>query len=252
MMFETKHFLEYTLSRTNVEISIVVFAVIWIVIGFAGGYYFRTEPKRLSWTISLINSFVLTVVGAVYLFVKVPTHDNFFYFGNNGRQLFHSLDNVSVLVSIWFTLANIADLVFGFMFYRKFLDPLTAYVHHTVYIWILVTGMTGHGGFAMFDPFCAGPVYMFVEELPTFLLALGSVFPAFRTDLGFGVTFFLLRLVYHSYMLLYSIYLGADFTVPFMFTLTLALHVYWFYTWCIKYGWKLIWNPKTTKADKLS
>jgi hypothetical protein len=164
--------------------------------------------------------------------------------------VFHSLDNVSVLVSIWFTLANIFDLLFGLIFYRKYLDPLTAYVHHIVYIWILVTGMTGHGGIAMFEPYCAGPVYMFIEEMPTFMLALGSVFPAYRTDIGFGVTFLLLRLVYHGYMLLYSVYLGASPVVPFMFSLTMCLHVYWYYAWCTKYGWKLIWGPK--KEEKRS
>lgn len=256
-MIITKHFLEFTLDRTDIAIAIVVFAAIWIAIGLTAVNVFKDQPRRLSWAISLVNSFVLTVTGIVYLIVKVPTFDKFLFFGDNGREVFHSLDNVSVLISIWFTLANISDLVFGLLFYRKFLDPLTAYVHHTVYIWILVTGMTGHGGFAHFEPFCAGPVYMFVEELPTFLLALGSVFPACRTDLGFGATFLLLRLVYHGYMLLYSVHLGANLVVPVMFTLTMALHVFWYYVWCTKYGWKLIWADdnkakKVKPVDKLT
>ena len=115
-------------------------------------------------------------------------------------------------------------------------------------MWILITSMTGNGGFARFAPFASGFVYMFIEELPTFLLALGAVFPSFRTDIGFGVTFFWLRLVYHFYMLAYSVYLRTDAIIPFLYVLTLALHVYWYYNWMRKYGLKLLFGAG--KAEK--
>ena len=242
--------LRYTLEVDDFSIAILLFSTILMTVGLGSAIHFRTDQKRMSWMISLVNSFVLTVVGAIYLVGKIPTFKNFLWFGDNGRVVFHSLDNVSVLVSVWFTLANIFDLVFGFIFYRKYLHPLTAYAHHIVYIWILITGITGNGGFATFEPFAAGPVYMFIEELPTFLLALGSVFPAYRSDLGFGVSFFWLRLVYHAYMLMYSIYLGLDTVIPIMYVLTLALHVHWYHTWLTKYGWDLIFRKDKTKVKK--
>lgn len=242
-MLDKRHFLEYTLSEGDVRLAVVLFSAIWIVIGTGSAILLSENKKRMGWIISLINSFVLMVVGIAYLIVKVPTFTDFFAFGDNGRVVFHSLDNVSVLVCIWFALANFFDLVFGLLFYRAYLDPLTAYVHHTVYIWILITGMTGNGGFAQFEPFAAGPVYMFVEEVPTFMLALGSVFPALRTDIGFGVTFLALRLVYHAYMMAYSLYLGVDSVIPIMYALTMMLHVFWYYTWVRKYGLKLFMKP---------
>jgi hypothetical protein len=230
----------YTLSDSDITTAVVVFSTVLIAIGLGSAYLLNNQKRRLGWIISLTNSFVLMTAGIGYVAVKVPTFDNFFCFGDNGRIVFHSLDNVSVLVCIWFTLANIFDLVFGILFYAKHLDPLTAYVHHTVYIWILVAAVTGNGGFAHFEPFAAGPVYMFVEEIPTFLLALGAVFPACRTDVGFGVSFFWLRLVYHAYMLLYSLRLRVDAVIPVMYALTLALHAFWFHTWMRKYGWRLL------------
>jgi hypothetical protein len=232
--------LVYTLSDNDISIAVVAFSSVLITIGFGSAYILQNQKRRLGWIISLVNSFVLMSVGIGYVLVKVPIFNNFFWFGDNGRIVFHSLDNVSVLVCIWFTLANIFDLVFGILFYAEHLDPLTAYVHHTVYIWTLVTAVTGNGGFAHFEPFAAGPVYMFVEEIPTFLLALGAVFPVCRTDVGFGVTFFWLRLVYHAYMLLYSLQLRVDAVIPIMYTLTLALHAFWFYTWMRKYGRRLL------------
>lgn len=243
-MLETKYFVEYTLTEGEVQLAVVLFSLIWICIGTCSAYFLSNQKRRLGWVISLVNSFVLMVIGVMYLIVKVPTFQNFFWFGDNGRVVFHALDNVSVLVSIWFALANFFDIVFGLLFYREHLDPLTAYVHHAVYIWILLTGMTGNGGFAHFTPFAAGPVYMFIEEVPTFMLALGAVFPAWRTDIGFGATFLLLRLVYHAYMLCYSVYLGVDAVIPTMYVLTMMLHVFWFHTWVRKYGVKLFMKKK--------
>lgn len=238
------NFLNYTLSKHDLTLAVSLFSAIFVFIGLSSAYLLHANPKKLAWVISLTNSFVLMVVGSFYLVAKVPTFDKFLWFGENGRVVFHSLDNVSVLVCVWFALANVFDLVFGLLFYRRYLDPLTAYVHHVVYVWVLVAAITGDGGFAKFEPFAAGPVYMFIEEVPTFLLALGSVFPSCRTDIGFGVTFFWLRIVYHSYMLLYSIFLGVDTVIPVMYVLTLTLHVYWYYLWLSKYGWKLLWGSK--------
>ena len=247
-LLDRSNFFEYNLTPDQIGMAIGYFTLILVVIGNASAALLTQNRRKMGWIISLVNSFVLLSVGIVYLIVKVPTFDKFFAYGNNGRAVFHSLDNVSVLVCIWFALANFFDLVFGLIFYRRYLDPLTAYVHHTVYIWILITGITGNGGFARFTPFAAGPVYMFIEELPTFLLALGAVFPSLRTDIGFGATFLLLRLLYHAYMMTYSIFLQVDPIIPAMYGLTMVLHVFWFYTWCIKYGWKLLYPAAAAAA----
>jgi hypothetical protein len=245
----SEQFLQYSLTNDDLRFATFVFAIVWALIGSTAVYFLWRQPKKLGWVISFVNSTVLMVVGIIYLFIKIPTYRNFWWFGDNGRTLLHSLDNVSVLLCIWFILANVADIFFGLIFYRRQLDPLTAYVHHVVYIWLLIAAITGNGGFATIEPFASGIVYMFVEEVPTFLLALGSLFPACRTDVGFGVTFFLLRLVYHSYMLLYSMTMDVDRIVPFMFSLTLALHVHWFSVWMRKYGVKLIWGDNKS-SDK--
>ena len=243
-----RHFFDFTLSETEIYATAGVSTVILMLVGYIGMAILKEDRRKLCWVVSLCNSLVLLIVGTVYILVKVPTIEGFFWFGDRGRSVFHSIDNVSVIACIWFTMANLFDLIFGLIYYRQHLDPLTAYVHHTVYVWILITSMTGNGGFARFAPFASGFVYMFIEELPTFLLALGAVFPSFRTDIGFGVTFFWLRLVYHFYMLAYSVYLRTDAIIPFLYVLTLALHVYWYYNWMRKYGLKLLFGAG--KAEK--
>lgn len=114
---------------------------------------------------------------------------------------------------------------------------------------MMVASTTGNPFFGLLEGkmnvFAPAFVFMLIEEIPTFILALGSAFSVFRSDLGFGISFFLLRICYHTYFLVYGLISGVDFVVTFLFILTLTMHLNWFYTWVIKYG-----NPSKTKDQK--
>ena len=76
-----------------------------------------------------------------------------------------------------------------------------------------------------------------VEEFPTFLLGLGSINKDLRTDYGFGGTFFVLRILYHS-IHFYTIFFlwsrdpeGKMDVIRFNMVLTMSLHLYWFSGW---------------------
>lgn len=142
--------------------------------------------------------------------------------------MFHSIDNFSTLVCIWFGIANAFDLIFGLLCYREHLGLLTSYFHHTLYIWMMILCTTGRGGFTTITPFASCFTILVIEEFPILLLSLGRVFPQYDTDIAFGVSFFLLRLVYHSYCMVYAIYSGVDSLLIVLFLLTLGLHIYWF------------------------
>ena len=201
----------------------------------------RLPEKKLAWMVSLVNSFVMTVGGVLYLAVKLPPVLTALGKGNFliGEKVFHEpLSNFAALLCMWFLMANVFDLVFGLLFYRRQLGFLTAYVHHSVFIWTMVAATTGNGGFLTCRPFASAFMYVIIEELPTFLLALGSVVPACRTDLGFGLTFFLFRIAYHVGFFGLALYnrQKVDTPVIVLYSLTLAMHVNWFYNWVIKYG----------------
>ena len=86
------------------------------------------------------------------------------------------------------------DLSIGQVDYRDLIQLDTGYIHHAVYL----------------------PIYLFMLhfrltpllllgaccELPTFIMALGILFPSLRQDLGFGVTFFFTRIVWFIVLLL--------------------------------------------------
>jgi hypothetical protein len=225
-----------TLTYDDIKLAAVRFTVTLFAIGGIGLYFYRSDNKKLAWTLSAVNSFAMSVAGVYYLYQKVPQYDNFFFLGNNGRTPWYGSSNFCTLINLWFALANIFDLVFGTVFYPKYMGLLTGYIHHSVFIWIMLTSATGNGLFIQTAKFAPAFSLMLIEEIPTFLLALGSIFSAFRSDLGFGATFFLFRICYHSYGFFYAFRSGADAPLLGMYSMTLALHLFWFYGWFSKYS----------------
>ncbi|KAF9430321.1 hypothetical protein BGZ76_000880 [Entomortierella beljakovae] len=77
-----------------------------------------------------------------------------YYLGGGGR-LFISLENlprstaVNSLVSGWFVAYAVADLILGRIYCPELVDPLSGYVHHTVYSWT-VFNMGRHGCMSYF------------------------------------------------------------------------------------------------------
>ena len=241
-IMDIKHFDSYTLTMNDIAISSGLFLVVLLVITLPC-ILVKLDMKRLSWIVSLFNSFVMTILGAVYLYVKLPgIQIKFSNYGFSiGESIFHEpLSNFTALMCLWFGIANAFDLALGFVFYRKYLAFLTAYVHHSVFIWTMVCCTTGNGGFIQTRTFASAFALATIEEIPTFLLALGSVLPSFRTDMGFGITFFIFRIAYHAILMLtsYYNYRQLESQVLILYTLTFMLHVNWFSAWISKYGFK--------------
>ena len=237
-MLNIKNFDEFTLSQDSIFKALGIFSLVFVVGGITAVLTLSKEKRRMSWVISLINSFVLFIASSTYVFVKYPA------FLLDARSAFQSVDNASALICLWLFCGNFYDLLFGLLFYRQYMDPLTAYVHHTLYMWITVTSVFGNGGFATFEPFAAGIAALLVEELPTLMLAVGSIFPSLRTDMGFGVTFFLLRVSFHAFTLVYAVRAGVSTLVVVLYCATMSMHAFWFYSWASKYGSKALKKPK--------
>lgn len=222
--------------------------------------------KRLSWVLSTFNSGLLSVVGALYLneytrcfnnpinLITFPMHA--------APEVWYSLTNVGYVTMIYFGIFNIAELVWGHFFFKEHLDPLTAMVHHPLFAFIMLTGLSGNA-LTILKPINAflltpilgseNPLVQFfvksllpatavtpyntffllvcLEEVPTFLLGLGTLFPALRTDAGFGITFFLFRLAMHAWFM-WWMPKGFPF---YCFILSLVMHIFWFKGWVQKY-----------------
>ena len=74
-------------------------------------------------------------------------------------------------------------------------------------------------------------LYM-IEELPTIFLSSGHYSKLFRNDNLFGLTFFITRICYHTY-LTYKV--RDNYLFLALGIMTLGLHSYWFKNWFTKY-----------------
>lgn len=231
-----RHFEEFTLTKDDVQQYAIIFIATLVALTLFGVVTMRKDQKKFAWLISLVNSGVMTIGGIIYAIVKFSKYPGLWTQSHNDIAVFTSVDNFSTVFCIWFAIANVFDLAVGSVFYPKYVGLLTGWVHHTVFIWIMHTCTTGNALYATVRPFASLFMILCVEELPTFLLSLGSMFASCRVDLGFGLTFFLLRILYHGYMFVYNVRLGCDNTVIGIFVLSITMHLNWFYAWVTKYG----------------
>lgn len=210
------------------------------------------SPKKLAWVISLINSLIMSVIGVFFLADILPRINlEWFTCLNGATSVMHGIDNFGVFTCVIFAVGNVADLVLGLLFYRSELGVLTTYIHHTLYTWLMFFGVTSNGLFVRTaGPFTTAFLFCTIEEIPTFLLALGSMFPSCRTDLGFGFTFFLTRLVFHVTILHHEIKCNGYVPMYCLITLTLLLHIHWFYGWVTKYFFRKPKNSDFTKKKE--
>jgi len=194
-----------------------------------------SNTKTLAWVISLINSVCMSIVGIIFTYFVICTYPEFFLFGNDGLKIWCHKSNLTMLTCIWFAAVNIFDLVFGLIFYRKYLSFTTTYLHHSVFTWACFAFATGNAIVFKSRPTPGAFALAMLEEIPTAVLAIGSTFPSLRTDIGFGLSFFLFRLVFHGYIWINSFYLGVGYLQNFITTMSMLLHITWFYSWFSKY-----------------
>lgn len=233
-------FVNFTLSNENLLFCAFMSIANLLVFAMIGLYFFRKDRKRLAWVVSCVNSATMLFHAIIFFIARSSDLVKILTWQSSESSFFQARDDFSGYLCVWFAIANIFDVCFGLLFYRDKLDPLTAYVHHAIFVWVCYAALTGDGVFTKVDPFSTAFAFMAIEELPTFLLAFGILFPSFRTDLGFGLTFFLFRLVFHLWILVYAYSVGLSSTLITILALTMTLHLYWFRNWANKYGKKAL------------
>lgn len=213
--------------------------------------YSRThllDRKKLAFCLTAVNAALMSVVSVVYMCVKYSMGHNVFDLFGGRLEWWVGRDNVSVAVLVWFGTANIMDIVLGLAFYREHLYMVTTWVHHSVYIWLMVLLVTGDGYVATLpSPYTPAFMCALLEELPTLILAIGTIFPQYRQDFAFGITFFITRIVFHSYLLFYMFRLDPPVIIIICYVNPLLLHLHWFSGWLSKYAFEKSPSPKKIK-----
>jgi hypothetical protein len=195
-----------------------------------------TNIKRQAWAINLLCSFTLSVFGTSS-FINVHIKNLW------TNEFIYADDRMSRAIMIFFLAVNTMDLVLGAIFYREHLHPLTTICHHIYFICVLF-GMLGVHR-------TTGMILTFIMEIPTFVLTVGTIWPEYRSDLWFAITFFIFRLGVHMYMIYRLVILSPEGIIWRFCAGVLPLHMYWGYRLIVTYYQKYFGSKKNqTKGDK--
>ena len=175
-------------------------------------YHERMTDKQKSYILSVKSSFILSMLG-MYLTI-------FKYFVSS-----ETIEIVSKFTVNIFTAYLITDLYYAITDYKIITSILQCHIHHSVYIFVNI--------FSLYTGYYIYYVNYMILEIPTFILSFGVMFPSYRNDTLFGITFFILRIVYHIYLTF--LYRNIEHML-FLSNLACLLHTYWFLTWTRKYG----------------
>jgi hypothetical protein len=194
----------------------------------------RVERSK-AWILSLLNAVVLTLNGLRFIpfMLKYPlAHSSGDTPAVRAAWLLENEtdDAIGRFVCVYFSSFMILDLIVGLVDYRKQIDLVSGYIHHALYLLLMFIALTSH--------WCTAVSVHHVLELPTLILALGSVFPALRADLAMGVTFFATRILIN----IWSVWQHCSWSPeahpswPWVVCPALAMHSYWFFGWAMRHS----------------
>lgn len=172
----------------------------------------KTE-KQISWLLTFASSLVCTII-------SMPCFYRFIASGGDMRLLGIEEGWQTAMVCFFITYLAL-DLSLGSIYYRRRITVLTGWFHHTLYIFVLTWFLRMRT--ASF--FCTAAIL----ELPTLILAIGSLCKSLRCDILFATSFFLLRLVFHVWMIGALKYYHRIENLWLVAVAILPLHLYWFY-----------------------
>ena len=128
-------------------------------------------------------------------------------------------------MTIFFITFFIVDMMLATVYYKDQMDWLSGWIHH--------------GFLSLFFAFMYSKKWTIAVmtvgsfEFPTFIMAVSNVFPELSSDWCFGISFFIVRIVFHVYLLYKWLNMEAPplRLWPLCFGM-LLLHFYWFAKWC--------------------
>jgi hypothetical protein len=180
------------------------------------------------------KAYILSCKSALTLFfIGIISNISFMKNGFDIHQYLQNLTETEITIQklgvLFFTGYLLSDTIIGTVYYKRFMQSLSGYIHHYVYILINIILLSNDSKWISLYM-----LYM-ISELPTFILSVGSFDNSYRKDKLFGFTFLLTRILYHAFLT----WQLKSYTLPFLLSsLILCLHVYWFQNWCKKYLFK--------------
>lgn len=217
--------------------------IFWSSCLFFSVFYFSLEsymqsPKAKSWLIMMAASAVLSITGTFYVLQA-----EIFSLWTEGYV--YSDNPIPRALTVFFLASMIMDIGVGVIRYRAHLDPFSAVFHHIFYTVFVIAILRSNytQGFCLnffMEVKIASSLLLYspttltfqsIFQIPTFLLAIGSVWSSARSDLLFGFCFLVTRILFNTFFA-YKLYTIAPTGLVWKVCLcVLCLHLHWFSKW---------------------
>lgn len=170
-----------------------------------------SDRKTRQWALPTFNATLMSIYGILLFPHWLFSHD---------LSATPLTDHVAIQLQSYM----IVDLCYNALMRHDAIDKLLEFwTHHIVYTMLLA-----HAVNAGYTGVIASYLLL---EIPAAIRAWGTIVPAWRSDVGFGTTFFVTRIV-----LPFIIYRRDCATYPVIafpvFIAMQVLHIYWFALWC--------------------
>lgn len=190
--------------------------------------------RARAWLLSLVVSLAVSILGVPYVIEVVQVTWRAYAASGLGEAqvaLYGYLcteTSGSRQVALAFLGFMLVDLGVGFVDYRRHIDPLSGWAHHAVYVALVAYACRRR------------MTHLFVAlsplEIPTAMLALGSVAPHLRVDLPMGIAFAATRLGWLAFIgHVLPLFDGVS-PLSVLVAPVFALHTYWFRGWLRSYA----------------
>ncbi|KAI8853262.1 hypothetical protein BC829DRAFT_24391 [Chytridium lagenaria] len=173
---------------------------------------FDTEQKK-AWILTFLSSSIMTAA-------CIPFVVDYAMNSGNISTILLLNSPLAVIFSTFFISYLWADCFIGFICYRSSFNLVTGWIHHILYTFLV--------GFAIVFLLPGAFMIAALLELPTIFLSVGHIWKFLRSDLLFGLTFFLTRICFHGY-LTYTLHTSWPNLFYWIFgVIVYPLHLYWF------------------------
>ena len=202
------------------EILLIPFFILLILAWYYGASRYiltrswaRNDLRSRSWLIQILISSTMSVVAFPFFLKSINEFEDVMYRETGLYRRY----------TLFFVTATFMDLLVGSIEYPDYLDLFSGWFHHLLFIFI--------SSYPLHYATCGSFVILTITEVPSFIIALGTIVPKLRSDYLFGSSFFVLRILYIMWCLLMHWRLAPYSYITLSTFASFLMNCFWFMKW---------------------
>ena len=189
----------------------------------------RNDLRARSWLIQILISSTMSVVSFPFFLKSMESENDF-------KDVMYRETGLYRRYTLFFVIASYMDLFIGSIEYPDYLDVFSGWFHHLLFIYVI--------SYPLHYATCGSFLILTITEVPSFIIALGTIVPKLRSDYLFGSSFFVLRILYAAWCLHMHWRLAPYSYITLSTFASFLMNCFWFMKWVRGMVGKIAVKPK--------